>query len=423
MLFWLLGILLMGGLGAAGRAVGATRYAVILLGLWISHFVAVGLDAKLIDWMLNKEGKLANPLLNWVLPSVILYAASAVVFIIIAQVVYTKVLVFYKYKMPDERRVSWDRMDRGVGIPLGVAVGATLLIELGILIHAVGYWTVQLEASSPEENPPLVKIFNPLKKGLHGSGLEPMVLSLDPCPDLFYDIADTVGVVYNNPDTKLRLTTYPGTLTLAEQDVFKAISADEGIQLAIDGQKNFEALISGPLISNPVLYSPAVRSTLFNLDWKDLRAYLETGESPKYKDEKLLGKWNIFVAGTRVRINDHFEDDDKTAILTLEKIRRQFPVIVRELQFLAAGDGSAMLKGRITSIGDVKSLIEGKPLQAPSGKAPEAPVIILSGTWESTDGSYTVNWENDHGSGECEIQEDKGTVTVPLGAGTLVLRR
>lgn len=414
----------MGGLAAAGRAVGATRFAVILLGLWISHFVAVGLDAKLIDWMLSKEeGKLANPLLNWVLPAVIIYAISAVIFIIIAQVVYTKVLVFYKYKMPDERRVSWERMDRGVGIPMGVAVGATLLIELGVLIHAVGYWTVQIEASSPEENPPLVKVFNPLKKGLHSSGLEPMVLSMDPCPDLFYDIADTVGVVYNNKDTKLRLTTYPGTLTLAEQDAFKAISADEGIQAAIDGQKNFEAMISGPLLADGILYNPSMRTTLFNLDWKDLRAYLETGESPQYKGEKLLGKWNMFVAGTRVRINDHFADDDSRAIYALEQIRRQFPIIVRELQFLAGGGGAAMLKGRVTSIGDVTSLVEGKPLQKPSGKAPDEAVIILSGTWESTDGKYTVTWEGDNGSGECEIQEDKGTVTVPLGDGTLVMRR
>ncbi len=413
----------MGALGGSGRAVGAIRYAVVLIGLWISHFVAVGFDDKMINWMLNKSGKLANPLLNWVLPAVIIYAACAVVFIIIAQVVYTKVLVFYKYKMPDERRVSWERMDAGVGIPMGVAVGATLLIELGILINAVGYWTVQVEASSDEENPPLVKIFNPLKNGLHGSGLEPMVLSLDPCPDLWYDIADTVGVVYNNPESKRRLTTYPGTLTLAEQEVFRDIAKDEGIQGAVDGQLNFEALISGEKIANNVIYSPAMRTALFSLDWKDLKAYLVNGESPKYKEEKLLGKWNIFVSGTRVLISKLPDiGEGESGILKLKRIQLQFPAIVKELQFLAGGDGSIMLKGRITTIDDLKTLLEGKTLMKPGGAIPAEPTIIASGAWSNEGGVYTVTWNDGHGEGKAEIQEDKGTVTIPLGGGTLVMR-
>ena len=84
MFFWLLGILLIGGLGAAGRAVGALRYALVLLGLWISHFVAFGFAGKMTDYLLNKESKLENPLYAWILPPIIIYAISAIVFIIIA---------------------------------------------------------------------------------------------------------------------------------------------------------------------------------------------------------------------------------------------------------------------------------------------------------------------------------------------------
>jgi len=240
MLFWLIGILLMGGLAALGRLIGATRFAIIVVGLWISQIAAFALDARLIDWMLNKEGKLANPLLNWVLPAVIVYAGFAVVFIIISQVAYTKILVHYKYHVPDERRVSWERMDRGVGIPVGIAMGATLMIQLGVLIHAVGYWTVQLNSSTAENNGTLVKVFTPLKKALHGSGLEHMVLSQDPCPDVFYDMADVAGIVFNNPSVTGRLAVYPGTLTIAEMEAFKAVIDDSSLTPAFTGSGNIE---------------------------------------------------------------------------------------------------------------------------------------------------------------------------------------
>ncbi len=426
MFFWLLGILLIGGLGAAGRAVGALRYALVLLGLWISHFVAFGFAGKMTDYLLNKESKLENPLYAWILPPIIIYAISAIVFIIIAQVVYSKVLVYYKYKVLDERRVAWERMERGLGISMGVAVGATLLIELGILIYSIGYWTVQTEASSPADTPTIVKVVNPLKNGLRSSGLEPLVASLDPNPDLFYDIADVVGIVYNNPTVKPRLATYPGTLTLAESDTYLAIANDTGLQETVDGKTNFVTLISLPQLSG-IIYNPAERDALFALDWKDLRAYLETGISPKYKDEKILGRWGATRPQTVVKIGEHLRSapgTDEQKMNALGQIRRQFPTIMPELQFLAGGNNTVMLKGRITGINDLKSLLEGKFLtKPPASKAPKESGIIISGTWEGEPGNYTITWEGDHGKGKAEIQEDGKTFTIPLGKSSIVFRR
>ena len=426
MFFWLIGILLTGGLGAAGRAVGALRYAIVLLGLWISHFIALGLAGKMVDFMLNKESKLANPLFSWLLPPIIIYAVSAIVFIIIAQVVYTKVLVYYKYKVLDERRVAWERMDRGLGISMGVAVGATLLIEIGILVYSVGYWTVQVEASSPEENPTIVKVVNPLKNGLRSSGLERIVASLDPNPDLFYDVADVVGIIYNNPATKARLATYPGTLTMSESETYLAIAADEGIQTTIDEQRNFEALISSKKLAD-ILYSQSDRDALFALDWKDLRAYLETGESPKYKDERILGRWAFSRAGSVVKIGEHLKDapgDDAQKMNALTQIKKQLPIIAPQLQLLAGGNNDVMLKGRVTGIKDLISLAEGKPLtKAPATMPPKEPVIIITGKWEGTSGDYTITWNGENGSGPAELQETGNTYTIPLGEGSLVIRK
>lgn len=426
MFFWLIGILLMGGLGAAGRAVGALRYAIVLLGLWISHFVALGFAGKMTDYFLNRSSKLANPLYSWVLPPIIIYAVCAIVFIIITQVVYSKVLVYYKYKVLDERRVAWERMDRGLGISMGVAVGATLLIELGILVYSIGYWTIQTEASSPEETPAIAKIVNPLKNGLRSSGLEPIVASLDPNPDLYYDIADVVGIVYNNPPIKARLSTYPGTLTMSESATYKEIADDTGIQDAIDGQTNFETLISSAQLS-AIIYSPTERGALFALDWKDLRTYLETGDSPKYKDEKILGRWGFSRTGTVVKVGELLRPSpgtDEQKMNALGQIRKQLPIIAPQLQFLAGGNNTVMLKGRVTGVEDLKSLIEGKPLtKAPATAAPTDPVIILNGAWEGEPGDYTITWEGDNGSGKAELQESRDTYTIPLGKGWLVFRK
>lgn len=419
MLFWLIGILLMGGLAALGRLIGATRFAIILVGLWISQIAAFALDARLVDWMLNKEGKLANPLLNWVLPAVIIYAGLAVVFIIVSQVAYTKILVHYKYHVPDERRVSWERMDRGVGIPVGIAMGATLMIQLGVLIHAVGYWTVQLTSSTAENNGTLVKVFTPLKKALHGSGLEHMVLSQDPCPDMFYDMADVVGIVFNNPSVTGRLAVYPGTLTIAEMDAFKAVIDDSALTPAFTGSGNIELALGSEKVANGILYNAAMRETLFGIDWADLKAYLETGSSPKYEGEKLLGKRRLYVTKTRVGIQEQYADDDKDAIAKLARIRQQFPYVLKELQLLAGGDKTVMLKGRISGISDLRSLVEGKPLSAQPKKAPDEPVVVATGTWDGTDPNYTITWGGDNGGGACSFTKD-GYLLVPLGASTLV---
>ncbi len=412
----------MGGLAAAGRLVGATRTAIVMVGLWISQSAAFALDARLMEWMLNKEGKLANPMLNWILPAVVIYAGFAVVFIIISQVAYTKILVHYKYHVPDERRVSWERMDRGVGIPVGVALGATLMIQLGILIHAAGYWTVQLTSSTAENNGTMVKIFTPLKKALHGSGLEKMVLSQDPCPDMFYDMADVAGIVFNNPSVTGRLAVYPGTLTIAEMDAFKAVSETSQLVDAFTGKGNIEMALMTESVANGIFYNPAMRETLFGIDWADLKVFLETGSSPKYEGEKILGKRRLYVTQTRVNVKDQYADDDENAIPKLARIRQQFPFVVKELQLLAGGDKTVMLKGRITTVGGLRSLVEGKPLTAQPKKIPEEPVVVATGTWDGAEPNYTITWGGDNGGGACRFNRE-GHLVVPLGDGMLVFRQ
>jgi len=290
------------------------------------------------------------------------------------------------------------------------------------LIHAAGYWTVQLTSSTAENNGTMVKIFTPLKKALHGSGLEKMVLSQDPCPDMFYDMADVAGIVFNNPSVTGRLAVYPGTLTIAEMDAFKAVSETSQLVDAFTGKGNIEMALMTESVANGIFYNPAMRETLFGIDWADLKVFLETGSSPKYEGEKILGKRRLYVTQTRVNVKDQYADDDENAIPKLARIRQQFPFVVKELQLLAGGDKTVMLKGRITTVGGLRSLVEGKPLTAQPKKIPEEPVVVATGTWDGAEPNYTITWGGDNGGGACRFNRE-GHLVVPLGDGMLVFRQ
>lgn len=421
MIYWLIGLVLMGGLGYGGRAIGAVRYAVVLIGLWIGYWAAFAFNGKLTDMFIEK--KLENPLMCWVLPPAIIYFVCLIIFGSIAAAVYVKVLVFYKYKVPDEKRVSWERMDRGVGISMGVAVGASLLIHLGVGIHAAGYWTKQIVSGG--ENPKLVKIFNPLKDALRGSGLERVVASIDPMPDRWYEVADVVGIVYNNPGVSRRLTTYPGTIALAESEPFRAIAKDDGLSSAFETKANFEEIMKASLIT-AILYDSTMMGRLMALDWVDLRAYLETGESEKYDDE-ILGRWDMSLKYTVVATSE-LHAGAEALMIRMGLVEKQWPYIAKDLQFLAAGDGATAIKGRISEMADVESLLKGMPIR---GKTPNTPPdegkVIANGTWAAKEkirnsSTYELKWNNKSG-GVAEVQEGGRYIKVPFADGMLVFRK
>src|SRR2546421_6029114 len=54
-------------------------------------------------------------------------------------------------------------------------------------------------------------------------------------------------------------------------------------------------------------------------DLKDLRAFLETGRSAKYDDEKILGRWNLDRKSTRLNSS---HDQISYAVFCLKKKKR-----------------------------------------------------------------------------------------------------
>ena len=58
-----------------------------------------------------------------------------------------KVDVHYKYKGGDLRLMLWERLNRRLGLCLGLVNGTLYLILIAFVIYAVSYWTVQVAMS------------------------------------------------------------------------------------------------------------------------------------------------------------------------------------------------------------------------------------------------------------------------------------
>ena len=80
---------------------------------------------------------------------------------------------------------------------------------------------------------------------------------------------------------------------MGEKDEFKPLS-DSGFQQDwIKGGLTFGSFVNHEKVQ-PLVESHEVVTNVLGMlggDFKDLKTYLETGKSPKYDDEKILGRW------------------------------------------------------------------------------------------------------------------------------------
>jgi len=67
-----------------------------------------------------------------------------------ALAVHQKVDVHFKYNAGELRMALWERLNRRVGLCLGLLNGALYLILISWVIYAFSYWTVQMATSDTD---------------------------------------------------------------------------------------------------------------------------------------------------------------------------------------------------------------------------------------------------------------------------------
>src|ERR1051326_1599588 len=213
MTIWIMAALLLALFGALGYAKGAIRMIFPLAGLGLGVMLAVPLGPT-VRSLVPLVG-LKNPVWSILLPPVIVFFLIALVFIIVGFIVHWRVNLYYKYRTDDYHRLSWERLNKRLGVSIGLVTGASYTLLLGLVIYILGYLTVQVSAGDNETG--AIKYLNQLRADLRSSGLEKTVACFDPVPENYYLAYDILGLLYHNRLLESRLSAYPPFLALAER--------------------------------------------------------------------------------------------------------------------------------------------------------------------------------------------------------------
>ena len=368
MTIWIMAVLLFALFGALGYAKGAIRMIFPLMGLALGAFLAVPLG-PLVKPVVPLVG-LKNPIWSILLPPVIVFFLIAIIFIVIGFIVHWKVSLYYKYRTDDYHRLAWERLNKRLGISIGLIAGSAYTILLGLVIYILGYLTVQVSAGENETG--LAKNLNQARADLHSSGLEKTVAAFDPTPENYYLASDILGLVYHNPLLHNRLSTYPPFLSLAERQQFQDIATDTEFQNMLATQTAVGQIIDHPK-TQAILNDQEIVQQLQQTDLKDLLEYLKTGESPKFADMRILGRWQLEPYATLLQ-----EKKRRSRVTTAEmKLLKQQLEFVKSYTLVVTPDNNVKLKGPDVMpliqkyAGELKAGADGTPKRtAPAARAP-----------------------------------------------------
>jgi hypothetical protein len=354
MSIWILALVLCGLFAVIGFFSGAIRTAMMLLGVMIASFITGPIAPKLTGLM-PKIG-IKHPLWIQFAPYIIVFSLIALVIFGIGFAIHHKVALIYKYSRDDFSRMKWERMNKHVGISVGLAIAIMLFFVIAQVAFVGGYVTAELsDEGSSANNPVWVKFLSALRSDMQSTGLDKSVAALDKTPPYFYDAADVVALIYHNPsvDMQNRLANYPYFLSLGQRPEFQEAASDKEFNDLLFSKAAFGQIINHPQTQR-FIQNQEVIDILKGVDLKDLETYLKTGKS-KFDDEKILGRWTL----------------DKDAILTH----------VRKMQPNIKGNDLVALKMGVERLPEItllntldnKSIVKAEGAPAAAAPAPGAP--------------------------------------------------
>jgi hypothetical protein len=385
MTIWLIALLLLAGCAAVGYNQGAIRVSFSFVGLLVAAFTAMPLGNKLRQFCPSVG--VENPLWVAVLPHLVAFVVVLALFKGAAQFVHRKVYLYYKYKAGELRRALWERLNSRLGLCLGMANGAIYLVLLTMVLYPVTYFTTQ--TASNDNDPKLLRLLNATGWDMQKTRLAKAAAAATPVPDVFYELSDMVGLIYQNPLLYGLLSRYPALLDLAEQPEFSMLADEQGVGNLLLRRAPITELAQHPAVQS-VLKNRSLLEQLWNRlgpNLRDFRAYLESGgNSPKYSQEKILGKWlfdnySSIAALKRTSTN--------LTATYLRFMRQVYYPAAAKTTVLATPDHKVHLRDfvRLTQPAAARTR---RPPQTVPGQV--APAVSLEGRWTRTDGGYELKF-------------------------------
>lgn len=451
MLIWIMALILFAIAGACGYKLGAVRFGVSLVGL----IIAAALALPLAPYMRPLVGMMGmkNPLWAVVLPPLLVFLLVYAVFIGLSFFVHRKVELYYKYRTDDTQRFMWERLNRAIGLFVGLAMGVVWLLLIGAVIYGSGYLAVQLV--SDDTDSAYLRFLSKGRQDLQTTGLDKAVAPLDPMPPRFYEASDILGLIYQNPILLSRLAQYPTFLLLGDRPEFQEIASDTGFNQMLLSKADAVTIAQHPKFQ-AIVQNSEIMNELLAQDLKDLRAYLETGISPRYEEERILGKWRLDpyatmaqerkrdpeMTSTEMRRLKHVMTEimptvavvattDKKVTIRADGVADKLTQLFNPAQVRPAVDpsqaGAAPMPQMSPDLAQRYGVAGGRGQVRPPGPAAAAPaaqkpvpipymVLSAQGAWEREGDSYQLRMQDERGKSEtlqATADEDRLTIVTP----------
>jgi len=368
MLIWLLVLVLVGGFAATGFQTGSIRASVSLLGVVLGLLLA-----PLVGGLLTPLFASAGVIWQQILPTVVGFVLVWAVGFGLGFVAHKPVELHFKYREDDSTRLGFERMNKALGVFVGMLAGVLVFLAVGKSVYAKGHLTTQLAAEAGEASP--VSYINQLRNDMAQSGWDKIFASLDRTPAQDYAIDDILGLIHANPLIQGRVQNYPPFLALGERSEFTDLGADADFQKLLQDRAGFTAIYTHPK-SQAILGNAELRQLLLATDLKDLKTYLETGKSPKFDDEKLLGRWRADVGST---VTDARRKRTNLQPADLKALRFMLNTVLKQASLTAYTDGRYVLKVPVPAAPKADAAVDAAAapaadlLTARYGRRPGAP--------------------------------------------------
>lgn len=378
MFIWMIALVVAASVAIVGFYQGALRASFSFVGLLLAAMLASPLGS-LLKSIVPIFG-VKNPVTIAFVAPVLAFVLVLVLFKLAAVAAHKKVEAWYKYKGSDTERMLWERMNARLGIPMGLANGIIYVFGICTLIYSAGYLTVQV--ATGDQDSWALRLVNRLSADVRSTGMDKAVAPFMPKSELYYDGADVVADIFHTPLLQNRLANYPPLLLAGEMDQFKPLSEQSFQQEWIKGM-TFGSFVNHEKVK-PLVENPEVVTNVLGMlggDFKDLKIYLETGTSPKYDDEKILGRWAFNFNAS------------------MNAARRKKPTMGSlQIRQLRTALGAVFVRSTLTATIDHKAILKLPAVPGSKG--------TVSGIWKSSAGKYILGITEDGKKVELEAEVD-----------------
>lgn len=402
MIMWIAALVLVAATAGIGYRQGAIRAAFTFIGLLVAAALAIPFG-PMFNWVFPLLG-FKNPLAARFGAPIIAFFAVSLVFKGIAAFVHRKVEYHYRYNRDDATRAVWEVMQARVGACIGTMNGTIYFLVLALIVAVFGYTTMQIGGG--ESNSKVLTALGKSAEDLQGTKMDKVVAAFNPAPPTYFDAADTLGLLYHNRGLLDRLEHYPVFAAMAEQPIYRSLGADKELQALLKSKASFEEILANPTVQE-VMSNSDIVTKVMDIDVLDLRQFLETGVSPKFSQEKLLGRWSFDLLGS-VRLNKGLKPD--VAASTWARVKSELSERFDDSMFTAFYDNTAKFTFATNADGKA-SPFDPRITPLPTGKLATNrfprwmttnAMYSATGKWSGSAPNYLITLTSKAGSGTVE---------------------